>query len=462
MCTMPSTPNRNAAQPIACRPAGPLCWGSRRLRQATKTSRRGTNHATRPTDPATTPRTASKNPPGSCHQTAAATTTASPTRNRPAPSRRCSGSSSPAELPTRRTPPPTTCAAPSQTLATAPPRAANSRKTGDGPLRTARGAGRLLRRRLAPAGGLLARRTGSRGRAPLRRGALAARRRRGRRTGRHGGECTGKPHMPHASHAGGVVGRGGRWCESAPGRCVRWLRRRASADVETPPQPGGRAASDGESGADLALAAGGRRVVGKSAATGRGTARGRRSASRVARPAVVEEGAPASGRRDHHIEGSRNFRNTSPQLPGNARIPGPGLSVLDARIPCMTTAFDDTGAAPGHVRDRRRLHTSCDERRRPRLWTLPAGRDRRQPDRPGRAAAPDHRARAPATPSTPTASTSAPKPAPPTPPPGGPTPPGRPNATPSAAWTSRTPWTATTNRSGTRWPPARSPRSRRW
>ena len=27
---------------------------------------------------------------------------------------------------------------------------------------------------------------------------------------------------------------------------------------------------------------------------------------------------------------------------------------------------------------------------------------------------------------------------------------------------SRTPWTTTTNRSGTRWPPARSPRSRRW
>ena len=32
---------------------------------------------------------------------------------------------------------------PSQTRATAPPRAANSRKTGDGPLRTARGAGRF-------------------------------------------------------------------------------------------------------------------------------------------------------------------------------------------------------------------------------------------------------------------------------------------------------------------------------
>ena len=33
---------------------------------------------------------------------------------------------------------------PSQTRATAPPRAANSRKTGDGPLRTARGAGRFF------------------------------------------------------------------------------------------------------------------------------------------------------------------------------------------------------------------------------------------------------------------------------------------------------------------------------
>jgi hypothetical protein len=32
----------------------------------------------------------------------------------------------------------------------------------------------------------------------------------------------------------------------------------------------------------------------------------------------------------------------------------------------------------------------------------------------------------------------------------------------SAAWTSRTPWTTTTNRSGTRWPPARSPKNKPW
>ncbi len=51
---------------------------------------------------------------------------------------------------------------------------------------------------------------------------------------------------------------------------------------------------------------------------------------------------------------------------------------------------------------------------------------------------------------------------PPTPAATGPTPPGRPNGTPNVASTSPTPWTTTTSRSGTRWPPGRSPKNRPW
>ena len=87
------------------RPAGPLASGSRRLRQPTKQSSSGTSQPSMPTEPATTVRVKSTEPPGSCHHTAAAATTARPTRNSPAPSRRCSGSSSRAVCPTgvRRT-----------------------------------------------------------------------------------------------------------------------------------------------------------------------------------------------------------------------------------------------------------------------------------------------------------------------------------------------------------------------
>ena len=82
--------------------------------------------------------------PGSCHQTAAATTTASPNRNSPAPSRRCSGSRSPAELARASCTTPTTCAAPSQTPATAVAEGAEQPRDRRGPLRTARGAGRFF------------------------------------------------------------------------------------------------------------------------------------------------------------------------------------------------------------------------------------------------------------------------------------------------------------------------------
>ena len=98
MCTMPSTPNRNAAQPIGLPARRPLCWGSRRLRQATKTSRRGrTSHqADRPGDDAAH---GVEEPAGQLPPDGRGDDDGEPTRNSPAPSRRCSGSSSPAELP---------------------------------------------------------------------------------------------------------------------------------------------------------------------------------------------------------------------------------------------------------------------------------------------------------------------------------------------------------------------------
>src|SRR3954454_12259413 len=143
MWISPSTPNSSAAQPMIWRPAGPLLSGLRRLRQATKHSSSGTNQPSRPTEPFTTVRVKSPTPPGSCHQTAAATITASPIRNSPAPSRRCSGSRSRAVWPTVRTPAPSRCAAPSQSALSARPTAWVSRAIGPVPLRTARGEGRL-------------------------------------------------------------------------------------------------------------------------------------------------------------------------------------------------------------------------------------------------------------------------------------------------------------------------------
>ncbi len=213
MCTRPSTPNSSAAQPMICRPAGPLLSGLRRLRQATKHSSSGTNQPSRPTEPLTTVRMPSPTPPGSCHQTAAATTTAAPIRNSPAPSRRCSGSSSRAVCPTLRTVAPRTWATPSQTAATPRPRASPSAAMGPVPLRTARGAGRFDFAVDRPFGcglatGLAAGRPG-RGSGRLRAGscsrlggALVPRRRWGRRTGRHGRESTQVPHQSQASHAG--------------------------------------------------------------------------------------------------------------------------------------------------------------------------------------------------------------------------------------------------------------------
>ena len=107
MWTMPREPKPSASQPITCRPAGPLCSGSRMLRHPMSTSITGTSQPTLPTEPDTTVRPTSMTPPGSCHQTAAAATTASPIRKSPTPSRRCSGSRSRAAPPILRAPAPT-------------------------------------------------------------------------------------------------------------------------------------------------------------------------------------------------------------------------------------------------------------------------------------------------------------------------------------------------------------------
>ena len=100
-CRAPRRPS--AAQPTTWRPAGPLCSGSRRLRQPT-TTQRSAAPASRPCrrEPVTTTRTAPISGPPSCHQTAAAETTARPNMSSPTPSRRCSGSRSRAPWPMPR------------------------------------------------------------------------------------------------------------------------------------------------------------------------------------------------------------------------------------------------------------------------------------------------------------------------------------------------------------------------
>ena len=98
-----------------------------------------------PTEPPMTARIAPIRSPGSCHHTAAATTTASPRRNSPRPSRRCSGSISRAVRPILRAIAPTAWAMPTQIAAIPRPSALNRRRTGPRPERTARGAGRRLR-----------------------------------------------------------------------------------------------------------------------------------------------------------------------------------------------------------------------------------------------------------------------------------------------------------------------------
>ncbi len=167
---------------------------------------------------------------------------------------------------------------------------------------------------------------------------------------------------------------------------------------------------------------------------------------------VVEQRAPASECRDHTVSAPETFEIL---LHRCRKCPHSRAGSVGGR--CQNSLYDNGirrhRPAPGHVHDRRR-HPAAARGRRPRAVDPAPGRDRGQPDRPGPAAAPDHRARAaprpPRRPPRPRRGTTVP----PTPPPGGPTRPGRPNGTPSVASPSRTRWTTTTSRSGTRWPPA--------
>ena len=263
MWTMPSTPNSSAAQPITWRPAGPLRSGSRRLRQATKTA--GAARTSRAGRPSRRPRCAwrRRTPPGSCHQTEAATTRASPTRNRPAPSRRCSGSRSRAVCPIRRTPPPTSVGdaqpgwrphRPARRTAGRPgparcaPRAAPAASA-----RTCRGAACACWLVFFPTTGI-ARSSRPSSEVLLLRDA--------------GGEdvrvamvanLREHPTCPMRHTPGVWLGAVGGGVGLLPGAAWRWLRRRASA-ASKPRPPGGRAASAGDGRRDL-LAAAGRRVV---------------------------------------------------------------------------------------------------------------------------------------------------------------------------------------------------------
>ena len=82
-------------------------------------------------------------------------------RNRPAPSRRCSGSRSRADCPIERATAPRAWAMPSQTDATPRPRPPNVRATGPGPLRTARGRRTLWRSAASGRAGAALARAGS-------------------------------------------------------------------------------------------------------------------------------------------------------------------------------------------------------------------------------------------------------------------------------------------------------------
>ena len=143
----------------------------------------------------------------------------------------------------------------------------------------------------------------------------------------------------------------------------------------------------------------------KGAATGRGTARGC-GLPLGWRVAVLEEARHLSGGRaasaSERVETTtsrapENFRNTSPQLPGIRRIPGPGVSVADARIPCMATVFGEPEAHPVTALVAR-FHADLDELGDPRLWSMSEHRTGRDPGLGGRVAAPAHRARAPGRP----------------------------------------------------------------
>ena len=128
MCTMPSTPNSSAAQPIDLPAGGAVALGvaqvapghedqQQRHEPAEQADRAGDDGAGQVAERRRAAATRRRRR----RRRRARPGTARPRRGgAPAPAHRPS-------VPTRRTPAPTTCAAPSQTRATAPPRVANSR-----------------------------------------------------------------------------------------------------------------------------------------------------------------------------------------------------------------------------------------------------------------------------------------------------------------------------------------------
>ena len=204
------------AQPTTWRPAGPLCSGSRRLRQPTKTQqqrdepadladRAGDDGAGRVHD-----RAGQLPPDGGGHDDRAARR-----GSRPTPSRRCSGSRSRAVWPIPRATAPRAWAIAEPDRGDAPPERAEERAR-SGPGRCGRRAGpageppACACASTSPAFALACARPGTPGsgaraafdcaRCSRRGRALAPRPRRGRRTGRHAQHPRQSSHQSHGPH----------------------------------------------------------------------------------------------------------------------------------------------------------------------------------------------------------------------------------------------------------------------
>ena len=132
--TSPAAENVSAVTPMPMRLLDAWSSGARSRRSPSSRNAIGSANATRPSVPAATAWMTSPATPCRPHHSRAATMMASAMKANPMPSRRCSGSSSRAELPMRRTVPPATCAIPIQV-----PRTARSGSGRPPPLGFARG-----------------------------------------------------------------------------------------------------------------------------------------------------------------------------------------------------------------------------------------------------------------------------------------------------------------------------------
>ena len=266
------------------------------------------------------------------------------------------------------------------------------------------------------------------------------------------------------SHAPRVTRRGGlRWSSSERRGRPPVVERRSAA--VRPPVVEQRAPASGCRDHSLAVAVAGGGNAQRRGGVRRGVAVCSRVAELVETSAVVEQRAPVERVETTTSRAPETVRRYLSTCPESRPIPGPGLSVVDARIPCMTTVFDEPrqhpvtcpiAAVPRRPRRARRPR-DCGPciRPRPRLdrTTLRLGEPRCGTRSPSSSSA-----RPPRRPPRPRREPRCRRhrrlvgqhhPADQT---------GR-QTSPGAR---ATPWTTTTSRSGTRWPPARSPRSRRW